>query len=351
MPREIVIDNQPISDTSDCYVIAEIGQNHQGSIKIAKELFDLAKECGANAVKMQKRDNAAMFTKAALDRPYDNENSFGRTYGEHRAAVEMSKEQLMELQAYARQIGLTMFSTAFDMKSADLLCELNMPAYKIASSDVDNLPLQKHIASFGKPMIVSTGAATMDDVQRVYDTILPLNPQLAILQCSAGYPPEFEELNLSVISTFREAFPEAVIGFSAHDNGIAMALAAYMLGARIVEKHVTLNRAMKGSDHAFSLERSGLRRMVRDLHRARIAVGDGIKRRYPSEEAPMAKMRKKLVAARDLSVGHRLTTEDVAIRVTSEGLHPYEFDKVVGQVLTRPLATDEKILFADLQAQ
>jgi N-acetylneuraminate synthase/sialic acid synthase len=351
MPREIIIDNHVINDSSDCYVIAEIGQNHQGSVKIAKELFDVIKECGANAVKIQKRDNASMFTRAALDRPYDNENSFGKTYGEHRAAVELSREQIAELQDYAQKIGLTMFSTAFDRKSADLLCELNMPAYKIASSDVDNLPLLRHVAAFGKPMIVSTGAATLDDVRRVYEEILPINPQLAILQCSAGYPPEYEELNLRVIPAYRAAFPEAVIGFSAHDNGIAMALAAYMLGSSVVEKHVTLNRAMKGSDHAFSLERSGLRRMVRDLHRARVALGDGVKCRYASEEATMTKMRKKLVAARPLSAGHRLTPDDVAIKVTPEGLPPYEWEKVIGQVLARPLAEDEKIQFGDLQPQ
>lgn len=350
MPRELVINNHVINDSSDCYVIAEIGQNHQGSVELAKELFDLCKECGADAVKLQKRSNASMFTRAALDRPYESENSFGRTYGEHRDALELKRDQFIELQDHAKKIGLTVFSTAFDVESANLLRDLDMPAYKIASSDVDNLPLLRHIAGFGKPMIISTGAATMEDVQRAYEKILPINSQVAILQCSAGYPAPYSELNIRVISTYREVFPEAVIGFSAHDNGIAMALAAYMVGARIVEKHVTLNRAMKGSDHAFSLERSGLRRMTRDLHRARIALGDGVKSRYPSEEVAMAKMRKKLVAARDLPSGHRLTSDDIAIKVTPEGLPPYEFDNVIGRTLVRPLALDEKILFGDLES-
>ena len=179
------------------------------------------------------------------------------------------------------------FATAFDMASADFLESLNVPAYKIASGDLKSVPLLKHVASFGKPMIVSTGGALLEDVQRAYDAIMPINPQLAILQCTAGYPAAFEELDLRVISTYRERFPDAVIGFSSHDNGIAMPVAAYMLGARIVEKHFTLNRAMKGTDHAFSLEPVGLRKMVRDLDRTFKAMGDGTKKVYDSERAPI----------------------------------------------------------------
>ena len=155
-------------------------------------------------------------------------------------------------------------------------------------------------------MIVSTGGALLEDVQRAYDTIMPINPQLAILQCTAGYPAAFEELDLRVIATYRERFPGAVIGFSSHDNGIAMPVAAYMLGARIVEKHFTLNRAMKGTDHAFSLEPVGLRKMVRDLERTYKAMGDGSKKIYDSEKAPIVKMGKSLVVARDLPSGHVL---------------------------------------------
>ena len=173
----------------------------------------------------------------------------------------------------------------------------NVPAYKIASGDLKSVPLLKHVASFGKPMIVSTGGAQLEDVQRAYDAILPINPQLAILQCTAGYPAATEELDLRVISTYRERFPDAVIGFSSHDNGIVMPVAAYMLGARIVEKHFTLNRAMKGTDHAFSLEPVGLRKMVRDLDRTFKAMGDGTKKLYDSERAPIVKMGKSLVVA------------------------------------------------------
>ena len=157
-----------------------------------------------------------------------------------------------------------------------MLAELDMPAYKIASGDLTNTPLLRFVAEIGKPMIVSTGGGTLDDVRRAYDCVAEINPQVALLQCTAGYPVEnWEELDLRVIETYRELFPDAVVGYSGHDNGIAMPVAAYVLGGRIVEKHFTLNRAMKGTDHRFSLEPVGLRKLVRDLQRTRLALGDG----------------------------------------------------------------------------
>ena len=345
MSRELVIENIEINDSSDCYVIAEIGHNHQGSVETAKELFAAAKECGCQAVKLQKRDNRSLFTKEMFNKPYENENSYGATYGEHREALEFGLKEYKELQKYAMEIGITFFATAFDFNSADFLHGLNMPAYKLASGDLTNIPLLKHVAAFNKPMILSTGGGTMADIERAYEAVMPINKQLCILQCSAGYPPAYEEINLRVITTLRERFKDIVIGFSAHDSGIAMALAGYILGSRVVEKHFTLHRAMRGTDHAFSLERSGLRRMVRDMQRARVALGDGVKRSYPSEKGPLLKMAKKLVAARELPEGHRLTRADIAIKSPSDGLPPFELDNVIGKVTTRALAEDDHILF------
>jgi N-acetylneuraminate synthase/sialic acid synthase len=349
--RHLTIPPHDINDDSDCYVIAEIGHNHQGNLETAKELFRAAKDCGAHAAKLQKRDNRSLFTKQMYDSPYENENSYGSTYGAHREALEFGLNEYRELQKYAQEIGITFFATAFDFKSADFLADLDMPAFKMASGDLTNLPLLTYVARFQKPMILSSGGGTMDDVRRAYDAIMPINSQLCLLQCTAGYPPAFEQLNLNVVTTFREEFPDAVIGLSSHDSGIAMALVAYTLGARVVEKHFTLNRAMKGTDHAFSLERSGLRRLVRDLQRARIARGDGVKQTYDTEKAPLHKMAKKLVAARELPAGHVLTREDIAIKSPSDGLPPYELENVVGKVVRRALHEDENISFADLDGR
>lgn len=338
---EFHIDGVTVSDTSACYVIAEIGHNHQGDVEKCKQLFDAAKDCGANAVKLQKRDNKSLFTRVMYASPYASEHAFGDTYGTHREALEFGREEYEELIRYADEIGITFFSTAFDVPSADFLEALDIPAYKIASGDLRSIPLLRHVASFGKPMIISTGGGTMEDVQRAYDAIMPINQQLCIMQCTAGYPPEFNELNLRVIETYRDAFPGAVIGFSSHDSGIAMPLIAYMLGARMVEKHFTLNRAMKGSDHAFSLEPPGLRRLVRDLHRTVDALGDGEKRMYPSEERPLYKMAKKLVAARDLPAGTVLTEADVVMKTPNDGLSPIHYDDLIGRRLVSAMKADE----------
>ena len=341
--RELVIDRVVINDESNCYVIAEIGHNHQGDLDRCKEMFRLARECGAHAVKLQKRDNRSLYTREMYDKPYDNENSFGPTYGAHREALEFGRDQYRELQRYARELGITFFATAFDMASADFLAALDMPAYKIASGDLKNLPLLRYVARFGKPMIISTGGARLEDVERAHAALRPLNTQLGILQCTAGYPARFDELDLRVISTYRDRFPDVTVGLSAHDNGIAMATAAYVLGSRIVEKHFTWNRAAKGTDHAFSLEPPGLRKLVRDLDRVRQALGDGVKKVHPSEEGPLLKMGKKLVAARDLPTGHVLTPQDIAQKSPGDGLAPCMLDQIVGRTLLRPLKADETI--------
>ena len=334
-----------IGDHSPCYVIAEIGHNHQGSLEKARELFREAKLAGAHAVKLQKRDNQGLYTRAAYNKPYDNENSFGSTYGEHREFLEFGLNEYKELQRYARELQIDFFATAFDIASADFLASLDVPAFKIASGDVKSTPLLEHVARFGKPVVISTGGALIDDVQRAYDTLMAINPQVGILQCTAGYPASFEELDLRVIDQYRQRFPGAVIGYSGHDNGIAMPVAAYVLGARIVEKHFTLNRAMKGTDHAFSLEPVGLRKMVRDLQRTHQALGDGIKKVYDSEKAPIVKMGKSLVVARDLPAGHVLGPDDIVMKSPGGGIPPYELGKVIGRATLRDLYEDDFLSF------
>jgi len=343
--RKLTIDGKVIKDDSSCYVIAEIGHNHQGKLELAKEMFKAAKECGADAVKLQKRDNRGLFTAAGYNKPYDNPNSFGATYGEHREALEFGEAEYKELQAYAAELGVTMFATAFDVSSADFLEKLDMPAYKMASGDLKNIPLLTHVAKFQKPMIISTGGGTMEDVNRAYDAIMPINQQLCILQCTAGYPAEFNEMNLAVITTFRERFPGVTVGLSSHDNGIAMALAAYMLGARVIEKHFTLNHTMKGTDQAFSLEPIGFRKMVRDIERVKVAIGNGVKQVYESEKAPIIKMGKKLVAARDLPAGYAIQREDIAVKSPGDGLQPYEIDKIIGRLTRQALKEDDDFSF------
>jgi sialic acid synthase len=347
--RRLVIESVTIDDGSDCYVIAEVGHNHQGSVESAKEMFAAAKDCGAHAVKLQKRDNRGLYTQAFYDKPYESENSFGSTYGAHREALEFGRDEYLELQAYAKEIGITFFATAFDFASADFLADLDVPAYKIASGDLTNTPLLRYVAEIGKPVIFSTGGGTFDDVRRAYETVREVNDQIGILQCTCGYPAAWEELDLRVVDSYRDLFPDAVIGFSGHDNGIAMPVAAFVLGARIVEKHFTLNRASRGTDHSFSLEPAGLRKLVRDLERTRSALGDGIKTMYPSETAAATKMSKKLVAARPLPAGHVLTQADLVFKSPGDGIPPYEVERVLGAVLRHPLEEDGTLTYELLE--
>jgi sialic acid synthase len=349
--RELVLGGTRIADDTGCYLIAEIGNNHQGSLDKAKELIRAASECGVDAVKLQKRANRTLFTRALYDQPYDNENSFGPTYGAHREALEFGRDEWGELLRFSADLGLPLFATAFDEPSADFLADLDTPAFKIASADIVNTPLLRHVARHGKPIVLSTGGATLEDIDRAVTTILPLNEQLCILQCTAAYPAEVDELNLGVITTLRERYPELVVGLSDHQNGISMALVAYMLGARVIEKHFTLNHAWKGTDHAFSLMPEGMRKLVRDLRRVPDALGDGQKRRLASEERPLAKMGKKLVAARLLPAGHVLEAGDLVAKSPADGgLPPYELGMLLGRRLLRTVADEEDVSFADVEA-
>jgi N-acetylneuraminate synthase/sialic acid synthase len=352
MTREFRIGKDIITDGPQSYVIAEIGHNHQGDLETCKKMFFTAKQCGVNAVKLQKRTNKILYTKNLYNSPYDNENSYGATYGEHREFLEFDTDEYLELMKYATELGLSFLSTAFDIPSINFLEDVGIHGYKVASGDLKNTPLLSYMAKTGKPIVLSTGGGTLEDVQRAYDTIRPWNRNFCILQCTACYPVEPEEMNLKVITTFREKFPDVVIGLSDHQNGISMALVAYMLRARVFEKHFTLNHSWKGSDHAFSLEPIGMAKLCRDLKRAMYALGDGVKKPIPDEIKPLIKMGKQLVAARDIPLGQKLTANDIAIKSPMDnGLPPYEFDNVIGFKTKQELAEDDPITWEILESR
>jgi len=347
--RSLTLDGKLINDSSQAFVIAELGHNHQGNLETCIQLIRAAAFAGASAVKLQKRDNKTLFTQKAFNAPYNSENAFGPTYGSHREALEFGKDEYAACIAEAERCGVLFFSTAFDYKSADFLAELDVPAYKVASGDLKSLPLLKYIASIGKPMIVSTGGAEIEDVDAAVELIQNQGTPLAVLQCTAAYPPKFEELNLKVIDTYRNRYPDVVIGYSGHDSGIAMSLMAFVLGARVIEKHFTLNRAMKGTDHAFSLEPDGMRKLVRDLSRAKLAFGDGIKTSYESEREPLRKMGKMIIAARDIEANQILGVEHLEIRSPAEGLVPARIEFLIGRRILRSISTGEPIQELDIE--
>jgi N-acetylneuraminate synthase/sialic acid synthase len=345
-----VMFNSAFRAGSRAFVIAEIGHNHQGSIDKAKAMFLAAKDAGADAVKLQKRDSASLFTRALYNQPYDNEHSFGATYGAHREALEFDRDAYLELQRYAAEIDVMFFATAFDFKSVEFLASLEMPAYKIASGDLHNTPLQREVARVGKPVILSTGGGTVADIRRACDAMLPINPQLCLLHCTASYPSEPEHMNLNAISTLLKEFPAQVIGLSDHENGIDAASVAYMLGARVFEKHFTINRAWKGTDHSFSLEPAGLKKLVRNLNRIPVLLGSAAKQPLDCEKSALRKMSKSIVAAADLPEGHVLTAADLALKSPGGGLPPYEYDNLLGRRLAVAVSQDDILTFEKLLA-
>jgi N-acetylneuraminate synthase/sialic acid synthase len=292
--RQLTIGDRTISDSSPCFVIAEIGGNHGGSVDTAVQMIRIAAAAGADACKFQIRNNDTLYADTLLNAAYENEHSFGKTYGEHRKALELSDAALSTCSFEAERSNVICFSTAFDETSVDRIVALGMPAIKIASGGLTDQRLLRHAALSGLPIILSTGGGTMREIDVAVQLITCYTHKLALLHCTAAYPVrDFAELNLACIQTLQDAYPDLVIGWSGHDSGIAMSVAAYTLGARIIEKHFTLNRANKGTDHAFSLEPAGLGKLVRDLRRAQAALGDGIKRYLPSEIAPISKMRRR----------------------------------------------------------
>jgi N-acetylneuraminate synthase/sialic acid synthase len=305
---ELWIDNVRIADDEPAYVIAELGHNHGGSVDTALKMVDAAAAAGAHAVKLQRRNNQTLYSQQLLEQPYDNENSYGPTYGSHREALELGLHDLASVRWVAKRRQMACFATAFDEQSADELVGLGVPAFKIASGGLTDIALLRHVAQFGKPIILSTGGGSLRDVDLAVQVLTGTSAPFALLHCTASYPCAFEELNLRCIPMMKERYPDTVIGWSSHDNGIAMSVAAYTLGARIIEKHFTLNRASKGTDHSFSLEPAGLKKLCRDLARAKVALGDGEKRYYESERKPIAKMRR-----RHTSEGMKVTGELDAI--------------------------------------
>jgi N-acetylneuraminate synthase/sialic acid synthase len=327
-------------------VIAEIGHNHQGSVELAKRMIDEAARAGANAVKLQKRDNKTLFTKEAYDKPYDNPNSFGKTYGEHREHLEFDQKQYMQLKFHAENLGLVFFATPFDIPSADFLEQIDVPAYKIASAMITDIPLIDHVARKGKPVFLSTGASTKEDVDRAYNVLKSHGVPMCLLHCVVAYPMmDYKEANLTAIAVMRLDYPDAIIGFSSHESGIMLPILAYQMGATVVEKHFTLNRAMKGTDQKFSLEPAGLTKMVRDLGRARDALhGDGNKMMQPSEAEAKRKLGKGIYAKTTIPKGTLITPDFIAFKSPATEMPPYKVDEILGGMAMVDIPADTPIL-------
>jgi sialic acid synthase SpsE len=254
------------------FIVAEIGNNHNGSLDLAFQLIERAKEAGVDAVKFQVKNIEKSFSKELLDSSYVNENSFGKTYREHKIALEFSKDQLRQIYDYAKKIDIICFSTPFDTDSVDLLERLDNPIYKISSFHVTDLSLIERICQTKKSIILSTGMSTIDEIDKAVDLIRKYTNQFVLLHCVSCYPTMDEDINLNVIPAMRARY-DCPIGYSGHERGVAISASTIVLGACVVERHFTLDRTMKGPDHASSVEPLGMNHIVTRAKRLFLAMG------------------------------------------------------------------------------
>jgi len=254
--------NKTISENSDPFIIAEIGSNHNGSIEIAKLLIDQAVDAGVSAVKFQVKEIELAFTKEQLDKPYNGKNSFGNTYREHKQALEFSSDDLKTVFEYCKSKEIICFATPFDTISLEKLELLDNPIYKISSFHVTDLDLIKAICKTGKPIIMSTGMSTVEEIDKAFELITSYEIPLVVLHCVSSYPTEISDINLSVISSLKERY-NCLVGYSGHEKGIVICTQSIAYGASVIERHFTLDRTMKGTDHVMSVEPSGMSLIVK----------------------------------------------------------------------------------------
>jgi sialic acid synthase len=347
MSREIVIEGKIIGDGHPCFIIAEIGINHQGNMELAKNLITAALEAGTDAVKFQKRHVERVMVKDWLDKPYTGPQSFGATYGDHKKALEFSEIEFIELKEFTEELGGIFMASAWDEESADVLERIGISSYKMASADLLNHPLLEYIARKGKPMIISTGMATMEEVREAVEHVGRFINQIAVLQCTSTYPSKFEELNLTVIQTYLQKF-DTVIGYSGHELGIAIPVAARVLGASIIERHFTLDRTMKGTDQAASLEPGGFARMVRDIRAVEEALGDGRKRIHERELPIRTKLAKSIVTKENIPEGTVIEESMLTTKGPGNGIPPSKIDTVIGKRAKKDIPIDSLIFKEDL---
>ena len=326
----INLDGIPVGEGLPTYIIGEIGQNHNGSVEIAKQLIDMAVDAGANAVKFQKRDIPSELTKEAFNKPYDNPNSFGKTYGEHRTALELNETQHKELKEYANARGITYFVTPTDIPSVEMMERLDVPFYKVASRDLTNLPLLKCLSETNKPVIISTGMASIEDIDDAIEVLGKDRKDIIILQCISQYPADLERVNLKVMETFKNRY-DKIVGYSDHTTGIVAAVTASILGASVIEKHITLNKAMKGSDQAGSAEKEAFSKMIQFIRDANKTLGDGVKSVDPVTKKAKDKLARSLVSRIPIKKGTILTEDMLTLKSPGNGLKWKEKELILGK--------------------
>jgi len=336
------------------YIIGEIGQNHNGSVDIAKKIIDeIAKPAEddlfgrklkpMDAIKLTKRDLKEELSQSAMLKPYNSPHSFGKTYGEHRAFLELDEEEHLELYKYSKLKGLEVVETLCSGGCLNLLNYFVPDRLKVASRDLTNLPLLAGMAETRVPMILSTGMGGIPELDKALEIITKYHNSVSILHCLSQYPAEYQNLNLNTIVYLKEHYPEYTIGYSDHSVGIVIPSVAVALGAEIIEKHVTLDRNMKGTDHRSSLGIDGIRRMVRDIRNVELSMGT--KEMFISESVKETriKLERSVASKRSIMKGEIITEADLHLLSPGDGFKWIERDQVIGKAAKNDIPRDEII--------
>jgi N-acetylneuraminate synthase len=332
------------------YIIAEIGSNHNGDMDLCRRLIDAAAEAGAQAVKFQSWTESSLIAKEEYDRNTqysDKKRHFG-SLREMVKAYQFTAEQHLEARSHCKARGIAFCSSAFSTEEVDLLEKLDVPFFKIASMDVVHLPLLKHVARKQRPVVISTGMATLAEIEQAVETVHSAgNDQIVLLHCVAIYPPDYDTINLRNMATLQQAF-DVPVGFSDHTLGTAITLAAITLGACVIEKHFTLDKDMAGWDHSISADPAELRIIVEEGNNIFTALGSNRRTVSDQEIEKRKKFRRSVVARRALQRGHLLAEADLNAKRPGTGISPDELPYVIGRKLARDIQIDEVIHWVDL---
>lgn len=324
------INNRNIGDNFPTFIIAEVGVNHNGSLELAKRLVDAAKYAGADAVKFQTFNTDKLVTRDADKAAYQIENSDNDSQYDMLMDLELSAHSFRELNDYAKDKGIVFLSSPFDEESVDLLDEIGVPMFKVASGEITNFSLLRSIAEKGKPIILSTGMSTMGEVEEAVNLIEEYNDELILMHCLTSYPAKIEDANLNVIKTLKCTFKQSV-GFSDHTLGIEMAIAAVALGGSVIEKHFTVDKSLPGPDHKASLEPGEFAEMVKAIRNVEKGLGDGIKKPTIDENSIKKVVRRSIVAKENISAGSILTREMIDVKRPGTGIEPKYIINIIGR--------------------
>lgn len=337
--KDVTIAGRRVSAADPTFVIAEIGINHNGDIETAKRLVEAAARAGADCAKFQMRDLASLYRAQGAG---GQSEDLGVEYTlDLLAEMSLSSDEILGLMEYASEIGLVALCTPWDRASADVLANAGVPAFKVASADLTNHPLLTHLAGIGVPLIVSTGMSTEAEIEEAVEVLMACSTSYGLLHCNSTYPVAYKDINLRYMERLAE-IGNCVVGYSGHERGSHVAVAAVAMGARIIEKHITVDRTMRGNDHVVSLEPDEFRGMVQEIRELEAALGTASARTLTQgEQLNRLSLAKSLVAARDLSPGTMLTSDDVEVRSPGRGLQPNRMRDLVGRTLGRHIAAGD----------